>query len=400
MIKRLRLKFICVNMLIVTVMLCIILGLVLHFTGVTMRLQSVNMMRSIAAKPFQTDNPGEVPSAVRLPFFSVQVDQTGQLITANSGYYDLSDWEVLEKIVQSACDVDREIGELKDYNLRYCKVASPTGQNIVFSDTTSEQTTLHNLLYSCLLIGFGALLLFLVISILLAQWAVKPVDNAWTQQRQFVADASHELKTPLAVIMANAELLQNDHCSEEERNSFVRRILSTTYQMRTLVENLLEMARVDNGAVTLNMTALDFSQLVRDAVLSVQLLYEEQGIGLCSTIPEGIRLQGSEAHLYQVLDVLLDNALKYTPSGGNVRVWLERRSRSCLLQVTNTGDPIPKSELKNIFKRFYRADRSRTRNGSCGLGLAIAESIVAAHRGKIWAESRAEGNTFCVVLPI
>ena len=117
---------------------------------------------------------------------------------------------------------------------------------------------------------------FLGISILLSHWVIKPVSTAWDQQRQFVADASHELKTPLSVIMANAELMQGEDISEEKRRTYSGNILGVTYQMRTLVENMLEMARVDNGTVKMNSTDVDFSQLVSDAALSFQLLYEEK----------------------------------------------------------------------------------------------------------------------------
>ena len=169
--------------------------------------------------------------------------------------------------------------------------------------------------------------------------------------------------------------------------------------MRSLVENMLEMARVDNGTAKMQVGAVDFSELVCDAVLSFQLLYEEKGMELACAVPEGVALQGSEQHLYQVMDVLLDNALKYSTPEGTVRVELSEGGKHCLLSVASPGEPISGEDLKNIFKRFYRADKARTRNGSYGLGLSIAESIVQAHRGKIWAESANGYNTFLIQLP-
>lgn len=199
--------------------------------------------------------------------------------------------------------------------------------------------------------------------------------------------------------MANAELLENEE-SEEERKRFSRNILSVTYQMRSLVENMLEMARVDNGAGKVQFSQVDFSELVEDAVLSFQLLYEEKEMGLESNIEETIPLHGSEQQLYQVMDVLLDNGLKYATPGGTVRVSLNQNGRNCLLKVSSPGDQISKEDLKHIFKRFYRIDKARAMDGSYGLGLAIAEAIVHAHRGKIWAESRGGINTFFVQLPV
>ena len=401
MIKRLRIKFVCVIMAIVMVLLGCILGVVIHFTGQSMEMQSISMMRTIATSPFQQGIPGKpMDDEVRLPFFTVQISSRGELIAASGGYFDLTDREYLQEIINEALLSDRETGELEEHGLRYLKSVSPRGYTIVFSDTTTESATLKHLFYSCLAIFFVAMILFLGISILLSHWVIKPVATAWDQQRQFVADASHELKTPLSVIMANAELMQGEDLGEEERRTYSGNILSTTYQIRSLVENMLEMARVDNGTVKMNFDTVDFSQLVSDAALSFQLLYEEKGMGLRCAVPDGISINGSEQHLYQVLDVLLDNALKYSVPDSTVSVNLVSNGKNCLLSISSPGDPISKEDLKNIFKRFYRADKARVMNGSYGLGLSIAESIVEAHKGKIWAESGNGYNTFFVQLPL
>ncbi len=401
MIKKLRIKFVCVIMVIVMLMLGGILGVVIHFTGQNMEMQSINMMRTIAAAPFQQGSLGKPSNdEVRLPFFTVQISSRGELITASGGYFDLSNREYLQEIINDALLSRRETGELEEHDLRYLKSVSPRGFTIVFSDTTTENAMLKHLIYICLAIFFVAALVFLGISILLSHWVIKPVAKAWDQQRQFVADASHELKTPLSVIMANAELAQNEDASEADRKTFSQNILSMTYQMRTLIENMLEMARVDNGALKMKFGAVDFSQLVSDAALSFQLLYEEKGLGLRCAVTDGICLHGSEQHLYQVLDVLLDNALKYSISNGMVSVDLIRSGKNCVLSVSSPGEPISKENLKNIFKRFYRADKARAMNGSYGLGLSIAESVVEAHKGKIWAESRDGYNIFFVRLPM
>ena len=401
MIKKLRTKFILVIMAIVMVLLGVILGVVIHFTGQSMEMQSISMMRTIATTPFQQGIPGKpMDDEVRLPFFTVQISSRGELIAASGGYFDLTDREYLQEIINEALLSDLETGELEEHGLRYLKAVSPRGYTIVFSDTTTESATLKHLFYSCLAIFFVAMIVFLGISILLSHWVIKPVATAWNQQRQFVSDASHELKTPLAVIMANAELIQSEDTPAEEKKKFSETILSTTYQMRSLVENLLEMARVDNGTVKMNFACVDFSELVRDAVLSFQLLYEEKGMGLRCAAADGIQLQGSEQHLYQVMDVLLDNALKYSTPGGMVSVDLTSNGWVCILSVASPGEPISKEDLKNIFKRFYRADKARTMNGSYGLGLSIAESVVEAHKGKIWAQSESGYNTFFVQLPL
>lgn len=400
MIRKLRTKFVCVIMGIVMLMLATILGVVIRFTGQNMEMQSINMMRAIATAPFQQGNLGKPPEEVRLPFFTVQIGSRGELLGVSGGYFDLTDREYIQNIVNAALASEEKTEELEEYQLRFLKEKTPMGYTIVFSDTTTESATLKNLYSICGLIFFVAMGVFLGISIFLSNWVIKPVATAWDQQRQFVADASHELKTPLSVIMANAELLEHADTADEDRSKFSRNILSMTYQMRALVENLLEMARVDNGTLNMPFAALDFSELVSDAVLSFQLLYEEKGQTLQSRIPEGLTLQGSQQHLYQVMDILLDNALKYSVPGGHTNAELKRIGHSCLLTVANTGEPISREDLTNIFKRFYRVDKARSLNGSYGLGLSIAQSIVKAHKGKIWAESDNGYNTFFVQLPL
>lgn len=400
MIRKLRIKFVCIVMVIAMLMVGSILGVVIHFTGTSMEMQSISMMRTIATAPFQQGMPGKpMDDEVRLPFFTVQISSRGELITAGGGYFDLTDREYLQQIVNLVLSADQKSGELKDYNLRYLVAMSPAGISIVFADTATETATIRSMVYSCMFIFATAMIVFLGISILLSRWAIKPVAKAWDQQRQFVADASHELKTPLAVIMANAELMQNEETTETDKKQFSANILSTTYQMRSLVENMLEMARVDNGTVKMHFAPLDMSDLVSNAVLSFQLLYEEKGMGLRLAIPEGISVDGSEQHLYQVMDVLLDNALKYGAPNSMVSVDVVTSGRNCILSVASPGEPLSEEELKNIFKRFYRADKARSLNGSYGLGLSIAESIVAAHKGKIWAESKNGYNIFYVQIP-
>lgn len=399
MIKRLRTKFVCVIMSIVAVLLVLVLGVVIGFTGSMMELQSESMMRNISSGSFHQGSPGGPADEIRLPFFILETTLRGEIIDASGGYFDLSDREYLVDIVTAAMNAKEETGLLRQENLRWLKTRTPGGYTLVFADTTSENATMRNLVYTCLLIFCGAMAVFLWISVRLSRWAIHPVEEAWDQQRQFVADASHELKTPLAVIMANAELLHSEETAPAERQTFSKNILAMTYQMRSLVESMLEMARVDNGAVKTAFASVDLSQIVTDSVLSVQLLYEEKGLGLQSEIAGDLYIQGSESHLYQVLDVLLDNALKYS-APGTVRVTLTPGSRNCLLRVDSPGTPLSGEELKHIFKRFYRGDKVRSMNGSYGLGLSIAERIVTDHKGKIWAESSEDGNHFFVQLPL
>lgn len=399
MIRRLRIKFICVNMLIVTVMLMIIFGMMLRFTQDNLEEQSIRAMQSLLENDRnQMGSPMDTPEEVQLPYFCVSITRSGELLKMSGGYYDLSDQEAIWEILLLAYSTDEETGLLKEYNLRFYKQSTPFEQSIVFVDISSERAAVESLAKSCAIIGGISLLLFLGLSFLLARWAIKPVEKAWNQQRQFVADASHELKTPLTVIMTNAELLQSPDYEEADRSRFTDSILTMAHQMRGLVESLLELARVDNGAAKMVFTELNFSELVSDGLLPFEPVYFERGLLLESRIEEGLRVKGSQTHIKQVLDILLDNAAKYASPNGTVVVQARRQGSHCLLSVASPGEPISKENLKNIFIRFYRIDKARSMNHSYGLGLSIADSIVREHGGKIWAESEGGVNTFFVQL--
>ena len=392
MIRRLRVKFVCVNMAIAAAMLCVIFGLVLHFTQAGLEAESQRVLEAVARDPLRLEQPG----SGTLPYFVLQVWPSGVRLLTGGGYYDLTE-ETLWSLLAAALETGQSSGVLPAYKLRFCVLEPPNGQGYAFVDISSEAGAMERLARSCLVIGCAALLAFFAVSLALARWAVKPVDEAW-RQRLFVADASHELKTPLTVILANAELLQNGGQSEADRARFAGNILTMSRQMRGLVENLLDLARVDAGLPETALEPVDLSRLVSDALLPFEPIFFEQGLTLESEIEEGILVQGSALHLRQVLDILLDNARKYSAPQGRVSAGIRRTgNRSCRMWVSNPGEDISGEDLKKIFKRFCRLDQARPRGG-CGLGLAIAQGIVEAHGGKIWAESSGGVNTFFVRL--
>lgn len=400
MIKKLRIKFIMINMSIVTIMLCVILGLVFHFTRANLEAESITMMENIARQPFRLGIPNELGEDVRLPYFAIQLGLRGELVATGGGYYDLSNEEFLDALIEVIFTSPKRFAVIEEYNLRYYRVDTPMNHLFVFADISSERATLENMMKTCIFIGGLSFLLFLGVSILLSKWAVKPVELAWQQQRQFVADASHELKTPLTVIMTNAELAQSPEYDEDNKQKFLTSILTMARQMRGLIEQMLELARADNMDDKVISGVVDFSKLVSDAILPFEPVFFERGLPLFSQIDGGIKVAGGEGQLCQVLDALLDNAQKYSKEGGKTWVTLKKHGRGrCLLSVANEGEPISPAEAKNIFKRFYRIDQARSRTGSFGLGLSIAESIVIQHRGKIWVESGNGVNCFYVELP-
>jgi len=398
MIKRLRIRFVCITMAIVTVMLGAIFGLLYGSTRAQLEEESLNAMRLIAASPLSSARPGG--SGAGIPFFAIETNLLGEVMAVNGGSFDLSDEDMLRALLETAFAGQEEYGVIEGYHLRYYRASTLTGQCVVFADISGEIATLRSLTRTSLFIGAAALAIFLLISVLLARWAVRPTERAWAQQRQFISDASHELKTPLSVIMTNAEMLTLPEYGAEEKAAFAGNILSMSHRMRHLVEGLLELARMDSGAAAAAFRPVDMGRLTEDALLPFEPVFFEKGLELSADIQKDLTVSGQEQQLRQVVDILLDNAAKYASSPGAVRVTLSQKGRGrCLLEVADTGPAIPPEELGRLFDRFYRSDAARSDGHSYGLGLAIARSIVAEHRGRIWAESAGGENRFLVELP-
>ena len=393
MIRKLRARFVAFNMAIVALLLTVMMFMGVRFNKLALREQSVDALERVASVNLNPVDPGEaLPEELPMAWFALTRTPEGELLARGSDHYDLSDREDLRILLEEALAGEKSIGVLPERNLRYLR----SGPTVAFSDMSGEALIMRNIRRSWLMVGAVSFVLFFLVSVFLSYVMTRPVERAWNQQRQFIADASHELKTPLSVIMANAELAQS--AEAEDIGRFSGNILTMSYQMRSLVERMLDMARMDS--MKPDHKPLDFSELVEDAVLIMQLLFQEQGRPLRTEIQEDIWIRGSGNYLYQLMDVLLDNALKYSQGEGEVEVTLKTQGAVCVLTVSSPGPTLTHQQRRDVFKRFYRVDPARSRNGSYGLGLPIAQAVAESHRGTIRALSRDGGNTFQVLLPI
>lgn len=397
MIKKLKLRFIIINMTIVTLVLGLCLGIINIVFRNYIRIENVSMMQGLAFEDAKRPKINEEPPGLRLPFFTLSYDESGRL-KSEGGYYDMSDEELLREIYDKANMSKETVGEIDEYNLRFLKQNGPKGEFIVFSDMASELNLTKTFTKTSLLVGFAAYLVFFVISVVLANWTVKPTEQAWNQQKQFVADASHDLKTPLTVILTNSEILQGKECNDNRRMKLASDINTMSSQMKSLIEKMLDLAKVEAVQPKEEFTTVNLSKIVCETVLTFEPLFYESGLKLEENIQEDVQINGMESELKKLVAIFLDNAKKYSFSNTTTNIKLEKLGTGCMLSVASKGEEISQKDRENLFKRFYRADKARSLNHSYGLGLAIAEGIVNKHKGKIWCESKNNINTFFVKL--
>lgn len=370
--------------------------------------------RSLEMALSQKRGPGSLPAKpgedffrqnepLLIPAFWVLTDTEGNLLQSSPQGSSLSE-ELLLSAIQSALDSPGEKGFLPQWGLSFLKSGEPAGYRIAFADTSRFVSSFRNTAVTSLILIFTGFAAFFGISLFLSRWALRPVEEAWEQQRRFIADASHELKTPLTVILANTSiLLSHKEKSVLDQLRWVENTREEAAHMKKLVEDLLFLARSDNNGAVLQKSYLSFSELLWSCLLQFEPVAFEAGVDIQPEIAENISMEGDMTQLKQLAAILLDNACKYAGKSGVVRVSLSRKQPQgewALLRVHNTGPSIPPKELPHIFERFYRSDKARTREGGYGLGLPIAKTIAEAHNGSITVESgEEEGTVFIVALP-
>ncbi|WP_350454308.1 sensor histidine kinase [Slackia heliotrinireducens] len=308
--------------------------------------------------------------------------------------------EVLASVSPDILDAADGKGYLSDAGLYYLKRTTDSGIYVAFADESSVSNW-KSLALALVFAGVGVLALFFGVSIFLSRWALRPVEEAWTAQKQFVADASHELKTPLTVILANASiLLKHPERSIAQESQWIESTQVEAEHMQDLVSDMLTLAQVESASRP-EHSDVDFSTLVDGISMQFDSVAYENGVYLDTQVEEGIHVNGNVKTLDKLVATLIENACKYAGTGGSIDVKLFRTSHQIRLDVHNTGNPIHPEDLAHIFDRFYRADKARTHeDSSFGLGLAIARSIAEEHGGTIEAtSSEAEGTTFSVTLP-
>lgn len=358
--------------------------------------------RSKGNHPPQEAKANDSQSPERSVSFVLQTDAQWN-IKAIKSRFDM-DSDFYQLAIKKAASNNSDNGQfnLDGNTWAYIVQKNETGNSVVYLDVTAQQNILTNLVYTFSIVGLVMFIVIFFTSRLFANRSIAPVREAFNKQKQFIADASHELKTPLAVINTNADvLLSNSEDTIQNQSKWLHRIKSETERMKTLTNDLLYLTELDDSRASMIFTNFNMSESVESVILTMEAVMFEKNISLHYEIEPNLTLQGNSEQMKQVVMILLDNAIKYTNPKGSISLIFKKRHNDNLLKVTNTGDGISPEHLERIFDRFYRADPSRSRkHGGYGLGLAIAQSIVEQHKGKIYAKSVLnETTSFYVQLP-
>ena len=397
MFKKSRRKIVAAIMSILVLLWVGTLGVIYAFSYLEMSNDNEQMLKT-HAQMYELSQPSEmIPPSVRpgsedkhggkssfsdshvfqlSRFFTVALSYDGKVLEVKS---DIPSIHSNEKLIKLACHVSEK---QSDYGVEghfsFYRMDKGGYILITFMDNTVVYESAMTLFRYTLIIGSVALVLFFFLARFLAKKIVAPLEESYQKQRQFISDAGHELKTPVSVVSANAELLAR----QIGDNQWLQNIQYENERMGMLVGQLLDLARTES--VTPQMEHIDFSRLVAGETLPFESVAFEKGLVLSSDIASGIVVEGNSSQLKQLTSILLDNAIRHSKADGQVRLTLTKDHGAAQLSVVNHGDEIPSEHREQIFERFYRVDPAR--NGAdkhYGLGLAIAKAIVNAHHGHI-----------------
>ncbi|WP_270166800.1 sensor histidine kinase [Paenibacillus sp. SYP-B4298] len=337
------------------------------------------------------------PPPERLISFMISTNEQWELLQTDS-QLDM-DRELYVQALEKAADSGKALGSfsLNGSHWNFAVQRDSEGTRVIFLDTTARQSILSTLIYTFAVVGLVMLVLLFFTSRYFANRSIRPVQEAFEKQKQFIADASHELKTPLTIIHTNADvLLANKEDTIAQQAKWLHYIKSETSRMTKLTNDLLYLTEMDDSRTRMVHAKFNLSEAVENSILTMEAVIFEKQIRLDYNIEANLMVNGSSEQIKQVIMILLDNAVKYTVPKGTVEVMLKKQHHETVLAIRNTGEGIAPEHLTRIFDRFYRADSSRARKqGGHGLGLAIAKSIVDQHKGKLYAASTVgESTTF------
>ena len=401
MLKKLKLKFILNNMLLVGIVLCAVFSALCLLIYVTEENKITDALEE-SILYLQNDLPRLPDESMRHDnliydlSFSVLVDDEGNIIDKTKIELDQ---RILDRLVGAALNYEYNRGNLKAIELSFLKFEVKEGTLISFVSREHLISRVRESIGQLSIAGFISLLLFLYISKRLADIAIAPVERAWEQQKQFLADASHDLKTPLTVILANNNIIQSHR--DQTVESQMKWIESTSEEagrMSDLINKMLELAKSEATKEELKLGEVNLSEVIENSILQFEVVAFEKSITIESGIQPNIIVKTHAPTFSKVLEILFDNAIKYSDENGKISVALYQSSKKVYFTINNKGEYIKPEEISHVFERFYRTNKEREVGGH-GLGLSLAKKKCDMLGCKLKVESdEDEGTTFTITL--
>ncbi len=406
MIKKLRKRFVRLSMALISVVLIVfyLFTMLVVFLRETENVQETLKNYSSESYYSQYFDLGVTDESVnRFAIDSgsicvVSVDAYGRIRVLDIARGRIAE-ELLKPIVDHIVEGQVQFGILLNYNLLYYKTPIGSGYHIAFADSSRYMIYMRDMLYADGIIFLIVLFVLLFIIHQLAKIFIKPVQKAWEQQQNFIADASHELKTPLTVILTNCDILQTHPDSTlQEQMKWIESTNEEAVHMKEMVNKMLILAKSENMKPARITDYFNISELATKVVLQFDPVAYEAGVALDSKIEDDIEIKADPTAVNQIIHILVDNAVKYAGFGGVVTFRLYRVKNKVFLSTNNTGDPIPEEDLPHLFERFYRSDKARTAGTGYGLGLSICKSLAEQQKALITVSSSKDAGTNFTVI--
>lgn len=406
MLRQLKIKFIAITMILVSIILLFVFTLMYQSNVKATYDKSVEDLKTISTldiSKFSEPQTNKVLKELQfVPLFIVNIDESGVILSQIKSNISMDD-ESFKSIVKIAHESQDDIGTIKSMDIRYYRKHYSLYDKISFIDISRDNNSLDNLFVVFIMTGVMTLIFFFFIILFLSNWALLPVEKTWSQQKQFIADASHELKTPLTVLLANMDILENNKSDTiQSQIKWIQASKQEAKQMKNLIEEMLFLAKSDANRIDNSKSTINVSDTLFSLILSMEVIAFEKNviINYASTIDDNLYTIANEKQLMSLLSILLENACKYAYEETSITVKLKREQSKIKFEINNYGPVIPKNDIAHIFERFYRVDKSRNKeHGGYGLGLSIAKKITDENNMKISVESSVEkGTTFKVVM--
>lgn len=410
MIRTLQKRFVTTAMLAITILLLVLLGAInIGYSLISGRQEDALLdMLSQSEGRLPPDMPArgeekrgllEPPmdedAALSARYFLVRLNEEGEIVQTDISRISSVTEEEAEEYAMEAAKRNSDGGSIHSFKYKSAPTRDGRGQAIIFLDTALQGHSAMMVLLLSVFIGILCWGSMLLLVILLSRKAILPIAKNIEKQKQFVTNAGHEIKTPLAIIMANTDAMEL-HSGESK---WSRNIRNQTVRLSGLMQNLLALSKMDEDGQKLLKEEFSISGLLED---TLRPFYESAALNdiiIREDIQPGVMIHANRENITQLISVLMDNAVKYTKKGGEIGIILGREDRKVKLQVNNTCDSMPVDVPEKLFDRFYRGDSARTqKSGGYGIGLSVAAAIVEAHRGKIQAEYKGDKIHFRIEL--